>query len=302
MNIIHHQEFLYLCHPFRTDFVGDSGVGKSIITDLLQIILIGSAEYSSSTHGKEERSFQTLALKTTDNTDFGYAYINVEIASGQYLVLGTYIARNQSQTQAFIIQQSLNFDAETLTPLVEPIGVDAFIHDGKWLPIDDLDRHFNEEKDLGFKKFRRFSEYHQMLHANQLLPLDVTNGHALKDYAKILQTFARKNINIKDGVHLQDFLFGQQWRSHFKKAYEKVVSSMEEDISTFRTNRKDLDRVEQKKAALQELFDLKNAHDKDRITWERLQHYHLSQQKRERQLELKELLDEHFRSREMLVT
>lgn len=301
VNIIHHQEFLYKLHPFRTDFVGDSGVGKSIITDLLQLILIGSTEYSSSTHGKNDRPFQTLVLKTTDNTDFGYAYINVEINLGQYLVLGTYIARNQNQTQAFIIQQSLDFDAGTLTPLDEPIPVDAFERDGKWLPIDELDQYFNENQDLGFKKFRRFSEFHHMLHINELLPLDVSTGHSLKDYAKILQTFARKNINIKDGVDLQDFLFGQQWRTHFKKKFEQVVSLMEDDISTFRTNRRDLDKIEQKKSALQVLFDLKSTLDSARTTWECLQHYHLSQQKQEQQNGLQKLLTKHFRSREMLM-
>ncbi|MBD2702897.1 hypothetical protein IC229_19780 [Spirosoma sp. BT702] len=301
VNIIHHQEFFYKFHSFRTDFVGDSGVGKSIITDLLQLILIGSTEYSSSTQSKEDRPFQTLVLKTTDNTDFGYAYINVETASGQYLVLGTYIARNQNQTQAFIIQQSLDFDADNLIPLNEPIQVDAFESKGKWLPIDELDQHFNEERDLGFKKFRRFSEYHKTLHVNQLLPLDVTVENALQDYAKILQTFARKNINIKDGVDLQDFLFGRQWRTHFKKAFEKVVSSMEDDMSTFRNNREQLDKIERKQKALKSLFDLKSKLDNARSTWERLQHYHLLQQKQEQQTEIQKVLSKHFGSRAMLV-
>lgn len=300
VNIIHHQEFFYRFHSFRTDFVGDSGVGKSIITDLLQLILIGSTEYSSSTQGKDDRPFQSLALKTTNNTDFGYAYINVEIASGQYLVLGTYIARNQNQTQAFIIQQSLDFDADALTPLDEPIPLDAFEHDGKWLPIDELDQYFNEKKDLGFKKFRRFSQYHQILHANKLLPLDVTTGHSLKDYAKILQTFARKNINIKDGVDLQDFLFGRQWRTHFKKKFEQVVSSMEDDISTFRTNREQLDKIERKQKALKDLFDLKGELDRAKITWQRLQYNHLSKQKQEAETSIQNLLKKHFQSREML--
>ena len=300
VNIIHHQEFLYRFHPFRTDFVGDSGVGKSIVTDLLQLILIGSSEYSSSTQGKGERPFQTLALKTTDNTDFGYAFINVETAARQYLVLGTYIARNQNQTQAFIIQQSLDFDADRLTPLDEPITVDALEQDGKWLPIDELDRYFNEVKDLGFKKFRRFSDYHQLLHANQLLPLDITADHALKDYAKILQTFARKNINIKDGVDLQDFLFGPQWRTYFKKAFEKVVSSMEDDISTYRTNREQLDKIERKQKALKDLYDLKSKLDTAKTTWQRLQYHDLSQQKQAAETTIRTLLVKHFQSRQTL--
>lgn len=301
VNIIHHQEFFYYFHPFRTDFVGDSGAGKSIITDLLQLILIGSIEYSSSTQGKDDRPFQTLALKTTDNTDFGYAYINVETAPAQYLVLGTYIARNQNQTQAFIIQQSLDFDANTLTPLNKPVMVDAFERDGKWLPIDELDQYFNDKKDLGFKKYRRFTDYHQILQANKLLAIDVTIGHALKDYAKILQTFARKNINIKDGVDLQDFLFGRHWRAHFKKAFEKVVQSMEDDISTFRTNRKELDKIEQKKSALQTLFDLKTTLDNSRTEWKRMQYYHLFLQKKELQMEIQTLLSNLFSSRETLL-
>lgn len=301
VNIIHHQEFFYQFHPFRTDFVGDSGVGKSIITDLLQLILIGSPEYSSSTQSKEERPFQTLALKTIDNTDFAYAYINVETAPNRYLVLGTYIARNQNQTQAFIIQQSLDFDSDNLIPLNEPISVDMFERDGKWLPIDELDRYFNEEKDLGFKKYRRFSEYHQILHANQLLPLDVTVEHALKDYAKILQTFARKNVNIKDGVDLQDFMFGKHWRTHFKKSFETVVSSMKDDIYTFRTNRDQLTKIERKQEVLKELYDLKSKLEISKIAWQQLNYQHLSQQKQLAEKSINTLLNKHFESRNILI-
>lgn len=39
LGLIHHYENDYLFHNMRTDFVGDSGSGKSIIADLLQLIL-----------------------------------------------------------------------------------------------------------------------------------------------------------------------------------------------------------------------------------------------------------------------
>ncbi len=300
INIIHHQEFFYEFHPFRTDFVGDSGVGKSIITDLLQLILIGSTEYSSSTQSKDDRPFNTLVLKNTDNTDFGYAYINVEINPNQYFVLGSYIARNQNLSQAFIIQKSLDFDSDILTPLSEPVIIDSFEKEGKWLPIDELDLYFNDEKDIGFKKFRRFSQYHQVLHSNKLLPLDVTTASALKDYAKILQTFARKNINIKDGVDLQDFLFGKHWRNHFHKQYEDVVADMKEDISTYRTNREDLDRIEQKKIALQELYALRKQLSISQTTWQHLHYHSLSLRKAELEKELKTNVKKYFVSRSIL--
>ena len=39
IGIIHHQENDYIFHPARTDFIGDSGSGKSIIADLLNLYL-----------------------------------------------------------------------------------------------------------------------------------------------------------------------------------------------------------------------------------------------------------------------
>lgn len=38
VGIRNHYNSDYRFHPFRTDFVGDSGVGKSIIADVLQLI------------------------------------------------------------------------------------------------------------------------------------------------------------------------------------------------------------------------------------------------------------------------
>ncbi len=42
LGLIHHYENDYLFHNMRTDFVGDSGSGKSIIADLLQLIFVAS--------------------------------------------------------------------------------------------------------------------------------------------------------------------------------------------------------------------------------------------------------------------
>ena len=41
VGIRNHYNSDYRFHPFRTDFAGDSGVGKSIIADVLQLILVG---------------------------------------------------------------------------------------------------------------------------------------------------------------------------------------------------------------------------------------------------------------------
>ena len=53
LGLIHHYENDYLFHNMRTDFVGDSGSGKSIIADLLQLIFAGSEMFESATRTKK---------------------------------------------------------------------------------------------------------------------------------------------------------------------------------------------------------------------------------------------------------
>ena len=99
INIIHHQNFDYELHPFRTDFTGDSGVGKSILTDLLQLIIIGSTEYESSTNSQDDRPFNTLVLETSEKGDYGYTYLNVEVEKRTVLT-NWVLHRKEIQTKA----------------------------------------------------------------------------------------------------------------------------------------------------------------------------------------------------------
>lgn len=65
VGIIHHQENDYIFHPARTDFIGDSGSGKSIIADLLQLIFVGASAFRSATipvQGKREPDGLVLRL------------------------------------------------------------------------------------------------------------------------------------------------------------------------------------------------------------------------------------------------
>jgi len=65
LGLIHHYENDYLFHNMRTDFVGDSGSGKSIIADLLQLIFVGSEMFESATRTMDEkRELDGLVLRT----------------------------------------------------------------------------------------------------------------------------------------------------------------------------------------------------------------------------------------------
>ena len=89
VGIIHHQENDYIFHPARTDFIGDSGSGKSIIADLLQLIFVGASAFRSATipvQGKREPD--GLVLRSPGKSlDYGYAFVNIEVADGHALLL-----------------------------------------------------------------------------------------------------------------------------------------------------------------------------------------------------------------------
>ena len=62
LGLIHHYENDYLFHNMRTDFVGDSGSGKSIIADLLQLIFVGSEMFESATRTMDEKMAEIRLL------------------------------------------------------------------------------------------------------------------------------------------------------------------------------------------------------------------------------------------------
>ena len=262
VNIIHHQNFDYELHPFRTDFTGDSGVGKSILTDLLQLIIIGSTEYESSTNSQDDRPFNTLVIETSEKGDYGYAYINVEVEKEEYLLIGCYIERNSKQSQAFIVQSGLDFDQNTFEPFQKPFTVDDFVKDDTLLTLVDFDAQLNHSDHFGCHIYQYFRDYHEALLNNNLLPIDIANSKsALKDYAKILQAFSRKGISVKGDVKLQEFLFGKEKNQVFYNKYLDTVKQFEDSVAMHRTNRKDIEILTAKSESIKLLYELKKKKD-----------------------------------------
>jgi hypothetical protein len=258
INIIHHQEFDYKFHPFRTDFTGESGVGKSIITDLIQLILIGSKYYKSSTKGQDERPYNSLVIETPSKGDYGYAYLNIEVAKEEYLLIGTYIERLSKKTQAFIVQKSLDFEKDKLVPFNKPFTVEDFENEDKWMTLQEFHNHINTKNHLGCKIYNLFKDYHQVLFANKLLPIDVfTSNSDLEDYAKILQAFARRGIDMKNDMNLQEFLHGKSMGSKFYNEFQGAVKKMEDSIQSHRKNHQEVLEIKKKNKLIKKLNNLK---------------------------------------------
>tara|TARA_R110002072_G_scaffold302796_1_gene488835 strand:+ start:25762 stop:28983 length:3222 start_codon:yes stop_codon:yes gene_type:complete len=295
INIIHHQAFDYKFHPFRTDFSGESGVGKSIVTDLIQLILIGSTEYESATDSNDDRPFYQLVLESKEKGDFGYAFLNIETAKNKFLVIGAFIERNKNSSQAFIIQKNIGFEELTLEPFDSPLTIESFSLGQRWLPINDLKLHFANSHQYGIKKYNHFNEYHQILEHNKLLPIDLyTNPSTLKDYARILQAFSRKGIDVKNQVPLHEFLFGKEKATLFYQKYLEAVKNMQEDDNLFERNQSEIDEVENKRDKLINLYEARKLMHNSEVQFINSKWNFKSQIKAEKQGELDNLLAEYF--------
>ncbi|PTT72175.1 hypothetical protein DBR25_15160, partial [Chryseobacterium sp. HMWF001] len=119
----------YLFHPYRTDFSGESGSGKSMIADMIQLILVGSSEFKSATDGNKDRDVKGMLLASAGKSSSrGYIFLNIELIPKQFIVIGAYIESTNNTANMFIIQNG--YDWETLTPLNSPIFTkDLIIND-----------------------------------------------------------------------------------------------------------------------------------------------------------------------------
>lgn len=118
VGIIHHHNCDYLFHPLRTDFTGESGCGKSMVSDMLQLILAGPAAYESSTQAYGDRKPQNMVLQK-NGTGQGYIFLNILLGQQKFVTIGCYIESGIGAVYNFIVHQS--FDArEKLTPSKSP--------------------------------------------------------------------------------------------------------------------------------------------------------------------------------------
>jgi len=269
LGLIHHQECDYIFHPSRTDFMGDSASGKSIIADLLQLIFVGSTVFKSSTSTiKEPRDPDGLVLKTPGKgTDIAYAFINIEMADEQFITIGAYFESVNKYTKPFIIQSSIEIENDTLMPMSIPLQVSDLKNGDDVYALDELP-DIMDSRDLVFSKWDKFSTYHRILYNNGILPLDLTASEkTLKDYAQIIQSFSRgKDLRINDSYSLLNFLFGQGKSKELNIKYDDIVKELKTTVFSYGQNLetiKLLDRKFQRVSKLKDLLEIKRDKKKD---------------------------------------
>ena len=269
LGLIHHQECDYIFHPSRTDFMGDSASGKSIIADLLQLIFVGSTVFKSSTSTiKEPRDPDGLVLKTSGKgTDIAYAFINIEMADEQFITIGAYLESVNKYTKPFIIQSSIEIENNTLVPMSIPLQVSDLKNGDDVYALDELP-DIMDSRDLVFSKWDKFSTYHRILYNNGILPLDLAASEkTLKDYAQIIQSFSRgKDLKINDSYSISNFLFGQEDGKSLNVKYNNIVKELEATVFSYGQNLESiklLDRKFQRVSKLKKLLETKRDSEKN---------------------------------------
>jgi exonuclease SbcC len=271
LGIVHHQNFDYEFSSFRTDFVGEGGAGKSMISDLLQLICVGARAFHSPTKGTGPRKPSTMVLRTEGKgTDMGYAFITIEKSENQYLVIGIYL-ESSGTSNMFIIQRGNNFDTETkdnLLPFSKLLGVEDFQKNNIIFPINELEDHIQNNLQLTCFSWERTSNYHRILFNNNILPIDLSqNSKTLENYAKIIQTFSRESLDVSKSHSLQSFLFGDEKEQELIKKFYDTVEELEEDTIQFKNNIEEIESLTSKQNQLSKLLNLKKVKEDTHIVY-----------------------------------
>lgn len=251
LNIRQHFNCDYRFNNFRTDFSGESGSGKSLIADFIQLLLVGSRVFKSGTDGVSNRDISGLVLKNgSGKYGRGYIFINIEVQPRKYITLGGYLDTTSTQMQFFIIQAGYDFD-EMLLPMNEPIFYKDLLLDGQIETLENLEKKFWEK---GYLKGVSNKKYHHLLFNNGILAVDLSQNHqSLKSYAAIIRAFSRGKGFFTDSDVLKTFLFGDSDHKQLVDKYREEIQNITvdqqqhhrllEEIATIRNKEQRIEHV-----------------------------------------------------------
>jgi exonuclease SbcC len=227
LNIRQHFNCDYRFHDFRTDFSGESGSGKSLIADFIQLLLVGSGVFKSGTEGVKNRDTSGLVLKSAGGSyGRGYILINVEVRPRQYIALGGYLESSSTQMLFFIVQAGYDFE-ETLAPMNAPVFYKDLLVDGQ---IDTLEKLEKNALQKGYLKRVSNKKYHHLLFNNGILAVDLSqNEQSLKSYAAIIRSFSRGKGFFTHSDALKTFLFGDADQKRLLAKYNDELQNIHTD-------------------------------------------------------------------------
>ncbi len=281
----------YLIHPYRTDFSGESGSGKSMVSDMIQLILVGSGDFASSTKGNKPREVKGMLLPNKGKSTFrGYTFMNIEIKPNQYLVIGAYIESTSNQSQLFIMQRGYDWD-EPL-PFNTPVYNRHLIFDDKIFPLNDITSKIEDSGNGILKRFKR-SEYHQKLYDIGILSYDLTKKDILRSYGSILRSFSRGKGFDVDSYSLKNFLFGSEDQNSIKSKYENEIRNINTDFHDHKRYSDEINLIKEKRSSIKDVVKRYSSFIKLFKDYSRTKFAYWNSQKEEADKELVRLNQKH---------
>jgi|GEM_PF-766965 len=240
----------YRFHPLRTDFTGESGSGKSMVTDMIQLLLVGNAEFRSGTHGNQIRDTKGMVLESKGGRyGRGYILLNIEVSLRKFVALGGYLETAGNQLQSFIIQAGYDWE-DTLKPMDSPISYQDLLCNGEMEAVEELQKKFTK----GYLKVLSLKKYHQLLFKAELLSIDLSaNRQNLKSFATILQAFSRGRGFHTDSESLKTFLFGDEDRLALMDKYKEEVRGISADFQQHQRYQEEINLIHRKQKSIEEV-------------------------------------------------
>jgi len=251
VGIRNHYNSDYRFHPFRTDFAGDSGVGKSIIADVLQLILVGEREFKSATDSSSEREARKLIIER-----YGYVFLNIAIDTDKFIVIGMYIST--TSIDPFIIQANIGLDV--FEPLSSPLISKDFMSGDEIIDITNLPERMKENKQAYAAKLS-LNKYHELLEQNKILPIDLKTEGNLKNFAQIIRAFSRGKGFKNNSKWLKEFFLNDDRENIIKVRFDEQLADIAQELRDHKENKDTLEKVRIKYEKFKRLFDLKQARD-----------------------------------------
>jgi len=263
VGMLKHYNCDYLLHPVRTDFVGANGIGKSIITDLLQLLFIyDNKDIHFGTDGIQERKVETLPYKTK----VAYCFLIVEVKKGQFFIIGITInTQSRRKVTPFVItkQADLNFTIDQLSLSIDEIFFAEQITQQEEIPnLSVFAKRLFDTKDLYLIHFNtqdEISRYYSFLYAKEILSLNLSNEKNYKAFSKVIQSFSKVKTFYLDEKRasdsLKDFLFEDSDADSILN-FENQQELLEKILKEYKRLNFDIKSLEKKQNSLTNLKNL----------------------------------------------
>lgn len=262
--LLKHYNQDYLLHSLRTDFTGSNGVGKSIISDLFQIVFVADTRFIKfATEGidKKKRKIEKLPYES----GIGYTFFNVEVTKGKFITIGTAIYSQAHQLiKPFIITSSVDLGKDKLE--LHTFTSDKLLFSNNLLKpnrepysLDELARMLPEKHDLYFHAFSTKEEkniYYDWLYKNEVLSINLVKEGNLKAFAKVIQSFSKsKALDIDSSSSLIEYLFEED-EVEISREYNQHEDTIRKLLHQFKNTKDQINDIKSKQDNLKMLKEL----------------------------------------------